>query len=166
MAVALDAYEHFKISSEGSSAAEYFFCSMVIGYGRPFTENHGIGNIKCEYPQYPDFPEKEMNDRHGRMIDLRNKFLAHSCAEGTKVIIIPPGALNPSTKSISDRFDHCVGKRTFLNPLFAEWLSKVVYEFKGRLDVDTRKHLEMEFGEKGFTEAFEVETPWEDFKWT
>jgi hypothetical protein len=91
MANALDAYNHFKESPINSPIAEYFFCAMVVAYGRPFTENQGIGNIKCEYPNYPDFSDQEMSERHRRLMDIRNKFLAHSSAEGTKIIIIPPG---------------------------------------------------------------------------
>jgi len=166
MANALDAYSHFTGSLTGTPIAEYFFCAMVVVYGRPFTENHGLGNIKCEYPNYPDFPDQEMNDRHLRLMDIRNKFLAHSSAEGTKIIVIPPRTSNPLTGIVSNQFDHNVGKRTFLDPRFADWLVKVVYEFKGRLDTDTKKQMETEFSGQTFTGPFEIDTTWNDFKWT
>src|SRR5690349_14572207 len=59
---------------------EHLFLSMVVAYGRPFTQNAGVGCIKVDYPNYPDFGDAEMRDRHSRLIDLRNKFLAHSSA--------------------------------------------------------------------------------------
>jgi len=36
---------------------------MVLAYYRPFTENYGIGSLRCEYPSYPDFADAEMNER-------------------------------------------------------------------------------------------------------
>lgn len=163
MAHALDAYGHYT-ASLGTPAAEHFFFAMVVAYGRPFFESHGVGLIKCEYPKYPDFTDHDMNLRHQRLIDLRNKFLAHSSAEGTRVMVIPSGLPDPLTGIAQNQFDHNVGKRTFLDPPYAHWLIDVIYAFKGRLDVDVKKQLKKEFEKK--TEPFEIETGWEGFKWT
>jgi hypothetical protein len=165
MAHAMEAYGHYK-ATLGTPAAEHFFFAMVVAYGRPFFESHGLGQIRCEYPNYPDFAEPNMNLRHHRLLDVRNKFLAHSNAEGTRVIIIPPKIVNPLTGIAQSYFDHNVGKRTFLDPRYVDWLKDVVYAFKGLLDVDVRKQLEAEFGTAVFTQPFEIETGWEDFKWT
>ena len=70
---------------------------MVIAYGRPFTENHGIGSLRCEYPSFPDFPDADMNLRHQRMMDLRNKLLGDSSIEGIKVWLLAPGAVSPAS---------------------------------------------------------------------
>src|SRR5947207_671888 len=67
---------------------EHLFLAMVVAYGRPFTENYGVGRIQCDYPHYPEPIDAEMPERHNRLLDLRNKFLAHSSAEGTRIEII------------------------------------------------------------------------------
>jgi len=74
---------------------EDIFLSFVMSYWRPFTENQGVGCIVCDYPNYPTFGDSEMSVRHSRMMDLRNKFLAHSSAEGTRIFVIPPNVLPP-----------------------------------------------------------------------
>ena len=38
-------------------------------------------------PNYPDWPDVEMNLRHDRMMEIRHNFLGHSCIEGSKVIL-------------------------------------------------------------------------------
>jgi hypothetical protein len=165
MSVALDAFGHF-MTFAGSPPAEHFFFAMVIAYGRPFTENCGIGPIRCEYPTYPDFADEELNLRHRRMIDIRNKFLAHSSAEGTRVMVVPPSVVNPITEEKATRFNHNVGKRTFLDPRYAEWLITVAYAFKGRLVEDVRKQLQTEFASPVPPEVFELQTGWDKFSWT
>jgi len=165
MFYALEAYSMFT-NAQATPAAEHFFCSMVTAYGRPFTENYGVGSIKCEYPSYPDFSEPEMNQRHQRLMDLRNKFLAHSSAEGTRVMIVPPNVENPVTGRKESGFDHNVGKRVFIDQRFADWLVEVVHAFKERLDKDVAAKLASEFGATGQVEPFEIETNWNDFSWS
>lgn len=165
MASAIEAYGHF-MTCPSAPAGEFFFFSMLIAYGRPFTESYKLGRIQTEYPNYPDFSDSELNLRHQRMIDLRNKFLAHSSAEGLRVMVVPPGILNPVTSETSKGFDHNVGKRVFLDPRYAEWLIDVAVAFKGRLDQDVQNQLGVEFASLSSSEIFELETAWNDFKWT
>lgn len=139
---------------------------MVMSYGRPFTESNGIGRIQCEYPGYPDFRDPEMNARHSRLVDIRHKFLAHSSAEGTKVMIVPPNIKNPVTQTTKSVFDHNVGKRAFLEPVFAAWLVEVIQAFKARLDTDVATQIQTEFGSASHSATFEIETGWDKFKWT
>jgi len=75
MANALEAYNAFK-ELAGTTAGECSFFAMTIAYGRPFTNNHDLGSVKCEFPKYPDFEDPDMNLRHQRLLDLRNKFIA------------------------------------------------------------------------------------------
>jgi len=161
---ALEAYSHF-VSHAGSPVAEHFFFAMVVAYGRPFTDNYKLGSIKCDYPSYPDYAEDEMNQRHKRLIDIRNKFLAHSSVEGTRIIVIPPNVSNPVTGQSSQEFDHNIGKRLFLDPEYSEWLVSVILAFQSRLDVDVRDQLIVEYGGDSPSEIFELETGWTDFKW-
>ncbi len=83
--------------------------SMAVCYGRPFLESHGLGRLQVDFPDYPDFSDPEMNLRHHRLIDLRNKFMARSSCEGTKVLILPPGSTNPMTGELVEQLDHLIG---------------------------------------------------------
>ena len=87
MMYADDAFRHFMLTSD-ESARHHLFLAMVLAYCRPFTENYGIGSLRCEYPAFPDFPDADMNLRHKRFLDLRNKLLGHSSIEGTKVLLV------------------------------------------------------------------------------
>jgi len=165
MSSAIDAYQHFMAFRE-NSGSEHFFFGMVVAYGRPFTNNYRLGPITCEYPEFPDFTDKDLNLRHQRMIDIRNKFLAHSSVEGTRVMLVPPGVPNPVTGETSEEFDHNIGKRMFRDPSFSEWLIEVAFSFKGRLDQDVRKLLREEYSSLSSTQIVELHTGWTDFKWT
>jgi hypothetical protein len=138
--------------------------SMAVSYGRPFFESNGVGRLFEEYPSYPDFADPKMNLRHHRLFDLRNKFMAHSSCEGTKVMILPPGSKNPASGEVVDRYDHLVGKRSFGNVRFYDWLKDVAIELKSRLDGAVRKRL-AEIG-ADLKEPTEMETGYDDFEWT
>lgn len=161
----LEAYAAFT-ELVGTAAGEYAFFAMTVAYGRPFTNNHGLGPIKCEFPTYPDFEDPDMNLRHQRLLDLRNKFMAHSSLEGTRVIVVPPGIPDPGTLVVRDHFEYYLGKRTFFEPAFAAWLVEVIRAFKARLDSAVRAQLEIEFGKETFSTPVELGTGWEGFKWT
>jgi len=145
----------------------HLFLSMVVCYGRPFTENYGVGRIQCDYPNYPDSADAEMRDRHARLLDLRNKFLAHSSAEGTRVQIVPPGVANPIGKAVQANFTFNMGKRTFGETYFVEWLRVAPETFKKRLYLDIEQLLQNTFSaQSGLTAPFELSTGHEDFRWT
>jgi len=147
-------------------STRYFFAMMVVSYGRPFFENYRVGRIQCDYPNFPDFTDEEMNMRHRRMIDLRNKFMAHSSAEGTRIMVVPPGVINPITGTSIDQYDLNIGKRTFHRPNYASWLIEVAYEFKGRLETDIRSLMGTELAGVSTNQPFELKTGYEDFSWT
>jgi hypothetical protein len=95
-----------------------------------------------------------------------DKFIAHSSVEGTRVLVVPPGIPDPGTSAVREHFEYYTGKRTFFEPAFAAWLVEVVLAFKARLDTAVRSQLQAEFGKKTFSAPVELETGWEDFKWT
>lgn len=145
----------------------HLFLSMVVAYGRPFTENQGVGRIQCDYPRYPDFGDSEMPIRHSRLLDLRNKFLAHSSAEGTRVQIIPPGVPNPLGKPPQQTFTFIMGKRTFADARYIEWLRVAPEAFGRRLYSDIDQLLQQAFGaQTSLTAPFELPTGHENFRWT
>ena len=145
----------------------HLFLSMVVAYGRPFTENYGVGRIQCDYPNYPDFGDGEMGDRHARLLDLRNKFLAHSSVEGTRVQIIPPGLVNPVGGVALSSFTFNIVKRTFADVRFVEWLRVAPETFGKRLYSDIGQLLEDTFGARtGLIAVFELPTGHEAFQWT
>lgn len=146
---------------------EHLFLAMVVAYGRPFTQNYGAGRIQCDYPHYPEPTDAEMVQRHNRLLDLRNKFLAHSSAEGTRVEIIPPGIAYPSGASPRSKFDFNVGRRLFPDIRFVGWLRVAPDTFGRRLHMDIEHLLEQAFsGRIDPTKAFDLSTGHENFKWT
>ncbi len=165
VALAIEAYDYYKTMSD-SPFAEYFVFIMALSYGRPFFENHKVGGIQCDFPNYPDFPDDEMNTRHKRLIDLRNKFVAHSSADGTQIMIVPPGVKNPVTGGTLARFNHNIGKRFFLEPQYIDWLIQVVIAFMARLDIAVSDQIAQEFSQTTLTEPFELKTGWDTFSWT
>jgi hypothetical protein len=140
---------------------------MVVAYGRPFTENYGVGQILYDYPDYPaNIGDGDMLLRHSRLIDLRHKFLAHSSVEGTRVQIIPPGVANPLETPAKSTFDFVVGKRRFLDVRYVEWLRVAPESFKNRLHADIVHLLVELFGDdRELKVPFELPTGHENFKW-
>ena len=165
MGDSLNAYGVLKVLQDPSNPMFYHAAvSMAVCYGRPFLENQGVGQLRVDYPNFPDFVDPDMNLRHHRLIDLRNKFMAHSSCEGTKVLILPQETNHPITGEVLDRPDHLVGKRTFGDFRFYDWLKDVVWELKGRLDADVRKRLVEIVGQ--ITSPTEMETGYDGFKWS
>jgi len=166
MQYASDAFRRF-MATRQDEAKYHPFVSMVLAYCRPFTENLGIGSLRCEYPSYPDFPDADMNLRHQRMLDLRNKFLGHSSLEGTKVWLMAPGAINPATSEVMTEYGHAVAKRHFLDSRYAPWLHEVVDALTHRLDADVRL-VAKEIGSRYLSdgEIRELDTGTRPFEWT
>jgi len=145
---------------------EDVFLSFVVFYGRPFTESYGVGCIICDYPKYPTFGDSEMSVRHSRMMDLRNKFLAHSSAEGTRIFAIPPNALPPRGGAIAPYFRLDIGKRVFGDIRYVGWLLELPKGFYLQLQTDIKNQLQEAFGSGGdLTQAFELATGHENFQW-
>lgn len=165
MGASLDAYGILQAVRDPSHPMFYHAAvSMAVCYGRPFLESYGVGQLRVDYPAFPDFADPEMNLRHQRLIDLRNRFLAHSSCEGTKVLVLPPACKHPITGDIVDRHDHLVGKRTFGDIRFYDWLKDVIWALKGRLDVDVRRRLVEVAGL--ISVPTEMETGYEAFEWS
>jgi hypothetical protein len=137
MKFASDAFQQF-MAAKDEDARHHFFLSMVMAYGRPFTENHGIGSLLREYPSFPDFPYAGMNLRHKRMIDLRNKLLGHSSIEGTKVWLLAPGAISPASGGKAVGYGYAVAKLVFTKAGFVLELHDIVKVLANRLDADIR----------------------------
>ena len=143
----------------------HIFLSMVVAYARPFFKNYGVGRIQCDYPNYPeDCSDTEMLQRHSRLLDLRNKFLAHSSAEGTRIEIIPPGIAYPPGTSPRPKFDFNMGKRIFSDLRCVEWLCVAPVTFGKRLHSDIVTQLGKTFSDR--TAVFDLPTGYENFKWT
>jgi hypothetical protein len=144
----------------------HLFLSMVVSYARPFTQSHGIGSLLCEYPEYPDFTDPELNQRHERMLQLRHSFFSHSSVESTKAFLLAPHATNPATQNVCDDYDYAVAKLHFLEPEYAPWLYEVVEALAQRLDAD----IPVVLREIGGTylregEVYELDTGKPPFEW-
>jgi hypothetical protein len=145
----------------------HVFVSLVLAYCRPFTESEGIGSIRCEYPAFPDFEDPEMNDRHQRMLDIRNKFLGHSSIHGTKALLLAPGARSPANGEIVSSYCYAVAKRQFLRPEFIQWLAPVIDALADRVSCDLKAACK-EVGSTYLSseEVFELDKTHEDFTWS
>jgi len=135
MEYASEAFRLFQAAC-GTSGDYHFFLSMVVCYCRPFTQTRGIGSILCEYPDYPDYADAEMNTRHQRMIDIRHNFSSHSSILGTRAFLLAPHSRHPATGDVCTDFHYAVAKRRFEHPEFAPWLHELVARFEDRLDAD------------------------------
>jgi hypothetical protein len=163
------AIEAFKVLQHAhSTPADYsLFLSMVVCYCRPFTESRGIGSLLCEYPEYPDWPEPDMNVRHQRMMDIRNDFLGHSCIEGSKLFLLSPGSKHPVTGDTMTIYYYAIAKRQFLHPEYAPWLYKVIDALFRRLDDDIRVVAkEIGIAHLKETEIYEFDTDVDAFTFT
>jgi hypothetical protein len=97
---------------------------------------------------------------------LRNKFLAHSSAEGTRIFVIPPNILPPRGGAIVPHFRLDIGKRVFGDIRFVEWLLELPKGFHFQLQTDIRNLLQRTFGSKNdLTQSFELPTGHENFQW-
>jgi len=166
MKFASDAFQRFMAVND-DDAKHDFFLSMVIAYGRPFTENFGIGSLICEYPSFPDFPYADMNLRHKRIMDLRNKILGHSSIEGTKVWLLAPGATSPATGEMAVGYGYAIAKLVFTEPDFVSELHDIIKVLANRLDADIRI-VSKEVGSNylKYGETCLLDTGKKPFEWT
>ena len=145
----------------------HLFVALVLAYCRPFTESEGIGSLRCEYPDYPDFSDAEMNTRHQRMVDIRDKFLGHSSIRGMQAFLLAPGAQNPANGETVTHYHYAVAKRHFLHPEFIQWLAPVIDALADRVSSDLGAAC-AEVGAAYLSpkQIFELDTAHEDFTWT
>jgi hypothetical protein len=152
---------------ESEELCPHLFTSMVVAYARPFSENYGVGRIRRDYPNYPaGFGDANMPTRHTRLLDLRNKFLAHSSMEGTRVQITRRGVANSLGAPAKSTFDYIVGKRKFLDVRYVEWLRVAPESFRTRLHADIEQLLVESFSDRELNLPFELRTGYENFEWT
>lgn len=167
MQYASDAFQRF-MATEDEGARHHFFLAIVLAYCRPFTENYGIGSLLCEYPTFPDFTDADMNLRHKRMVDLRNKLLGHSSIEGTKVHLLAPGAISPASGGAAVGYGYAVEKLVFSEEtLFVSELHDIVAAFSNRLDADISviaKEVGSNYLQNG--EVYQLDTGKRPFEWT
>lgn len=153
--------------SDNPTIRYHALLAMVVSYCRPFTENFGLGNLKCEFPDYADIPLEDAQIRHQRMMDLRNKFLSHSSIEGAKVILLAPGAIDRRAQKVGRDYSWNIAKRGFIRREISVWLFELVDALRVKLDEEIGKTLRKvdprQFDASG---RLWLETPADDFKWT
>lgn len=167
MEYAMEAFNQLRVSDD-ERARYSLFLAFVVSYCRPFTENSGIGSLGVEFPRYPE--ELKLQDaeiRHQRMMGLRNKFLSHSSLEGTKLVLLSPGAADPGTGKIVKSFTWNVAKLEFLDQRYAEWLVEIVDALKLKLsELIVSKLADIGPRYMDSEEARYIETAADDFRWT
>ena len=167
MQYASDAFRRF-VETNDEGTRHQLFLAMVVAYCRPFTENYGIGSLLCEYPVFPDWPDADMNLRHKRFIDLRNKFLRHSSIEGTKVHLSAPGAISPASGGTAVGYGYTVEKLVFSEePAFVSGLHDLVVLLSRRLEDDIAV-IATEVGSSHLKdgEIYQIDTGKKAFEWT
>jgi hypothetical protein len=60
--------------------------AIIVSYARPFSESRkrGYGELKGKWRK---FPNRELQDMHETLLDMRNKVIAHSDSDARKVEI-------------------------------------------------------------------------------
>ena len=164
---ASDAFQRY-MATDDEGARHHLFLAMVLAYCRPFTNNYGIGSLLCEYPLFPDFTDADMNLRHKRMIDVRNKLLGHSSIEGTRVHLLAPGATSLEHGVISQGYCYEMEKLVFSGePQFVSDLHDIVGVLSRRLAADisvVSKEVGSKFLQNG--EIYQLDTGKKTFEWT
>lgn len=140
MMYAIDAYQRYKGATDDRERYN-FALAMVVSYGRPFTENEGLGNLIVDNRAFPDYEDAKMNLRHHRLLEMRHRFLAHSSKVGLRVQIIPPGVPNPNTGETNGTWSYNIGKREFLQEDYVDWLQVVIADLHRRLLIDIAQLL-------------------------
>jgi hypothetical protein len=160
---AVNAYEQFK-AIEVKVLRYNLFLAMVVAYCRPFTANDGLGSLKVELPDWPDIGLSDARMRHDRMMILRNNFLSHSSIEGSKVVLLAPGATNPKSGEKVDGYRYEVAKLEFVREEYADWLIELINALGTRLDAMIADLVE-ELGPKYLKDGEEQWLDTGEFKW-
>ncbi len=63
--------------------------ALIICYSRPFSDNRPIGALPGRWGK---FSERQFQQLHNTILELRNKVIAHSDLDVRKVFIVPDGA--------------------------------------------------------------------------
>lgn len=157
----------FFLGTTSSELRYHLFVSMVVAYCRPFTENEGVGSLKIEYPNYPDYSDQEMNIRHERMVSIRHQFLAHSSLAGTKCVI--SSTLHPveGSKIVEEHFDYSIARRDFTKERYVIWLFDVCKALRLRVHNDLPKVLAENYSKgMGINTPITLNTDIDTFDWT
>jgi len=167
MDYALKAYAKYKASHDDGERYSHFL-TFIVSYCRPFTASHGLGSLQVELPDHPqELDLVEGSIRHQRMMDLRNKFLGHSSLEGTKVVVLAPGATDPGTQTVATSYRWNIARREFSDERYAAWLEELVRAFALKLD-EMIDALVTEVGKLNLdpAEVRYLDTPADNFEWT
>jgi hypothetical protein len=101
------------------------------------------------------------------MMDLRNKLLAHSSIEGTKVLLFAPGAILPANGGTASDYGYSPAKLSFIDPEFVPWLHYLVKAMTNRLVDDIATISRAVCGNYLKTQkTYHLETGKNPFRWT
>ena len=78
-----------KVDRLGHDLYYPLYCSIIICYGRPFSDNKPLGPLPS---QWRKFSSPRLQATHNELIDARNSLIAHSDLKVRKVNIVPEGA--------------------------------------------------------------------------
>jgi hypothetical protein len=76
--------------------------TIIISYSRPFSANKPLGSL---HKKWGIFKKDRYNLLHKRILEMRNKIIAHSDFEIRKVQIIPPYCLIPVLEQRTQNID-------------------------------------------------------------
>ncbi len=118
------------------------FCSIVICYARPFTDNRPLGRLP---KKWTIFPNARAQWTHNKLISTRNELMAHSDFNIRGVQIIPAGVKHRKINFISKGIGVTV--KTFYFPLerFRNIRANCLY-LGSKLHVAIEEQIEILFG--------------------
>lgn len=95
------------------SITQSLFAGAIVSYAKPFIGNKEYGALQGKIVS---ISEIELLKMHNRLVQSRNKVIAHNDKDHVEVIIIPPGAIFSinNQKTVIEELSYCVKSSSML----------------------------------------------------
>ena len=120
----LDGYSAFQAAGlleeeilQNLDTLRLMLAAMTVSYGRPFTENNGIGTIPVDEISNIFDGDKGAKGAHDKIMEMRHKFHAHTDVEGSGLKLV-----KNNEKSLG--WVAAVRSRDFIHPEYVSYLMK------------------------------------------
>lgn len=127
--------------------------AIIVTYSRPFTDNKPLGSLK---KSWGIFPNGKLQSVHKKILEARDKQIAHSDLEQNKVSIVPKGVPAPPDNHISSSVMILISSFKFPLAFFED--VEILCSYIGkRLNIEIDSELERLYGKSTSTEKFDLD---------